>query len=125
MSNLIYIGLGGFIGSVSRFLLAGMTQRLAGDAWFPLGTLVVNVLGCFVIGLLGGLVEHRDLLNAELRLFLLVGVLGGFTTFSTFGYETLTLLREAQFFAAVGSVFLHVVLGLAAVWMGYSLSMMK
>ncbi len=82
---------------------------------------MVNVVGCFVIGVLGGLGDSRQLIGTELRLFLFIGILGGFTTFSAFGYETLALVREADASRAVLNVVLHVVAGLLAVWIGYGL----
>ena len=88
----------------------------------PAGTLTVNILGCLFIGLLGGLSESRNLLSQEARALLLIGVLGGFTTFSTFGYETVQLLRDGQSLAAFSNIGLQVCLGLAAVWIGYSIS---
>jgi CrcB protein len=88
----------------------------------PWGTLVVNVAGCFAIGLLGGLADTRGVLTASARLFLLIGVLGGFTTFSTFGYETLGLLREQALARAFLNVGLQLALGLGAAWAGLALS---
>lgn len=121
MTQIVLVGLGGMIGSVSRFLLSGFVQRLSPILGFPLGTLVVNVVGCFLIGLLIGLTETRQLFGPEIRLFLFIGVLGGFTTFSTFGYETFALLRDAESPQAIISVGLHLFLGLGAVWVGDTL----
>src|SRR6187401_821426 len=95
---------------------------MAPSATFPLGTLAVNVLGCFAIGVLGGVADARHLLSAELRLLLAVGVLGGFTTFSSFAYETHALARDAEPWRAVANVAASVVLGLAACWAGYALA---
>ena len=122
MNNLLAIGLGGFLGAAGRYLLAGGIHRLMKTSWYPVGTLGVNVLGCLLIGFLSGLAEQREIFSPAARLFLLVGFLGGFTTFSTFGYETFGLLREGQFLAAGANVFLQVILGLAAVFGGYLLS---
>lgn len=113
--------MGGFLGSVGRFFLSGLVHRLIPHLSFPLGTLAVNVLGCFLIGLLYGLADSRQFFGDEVRLFLVIGVLGGFTTFSTFGYESLTLFRDAEITWALFSVLLHLVVGLGAVWMGDSL----
>ena len=118
VSQIILVGIGGFIGSVFRFLLSGFVHRLVPLSEFPFGTLAVNVLGCLLIGLLNGLAETRQIIGPELRLLLMIGMLGGFTTFSAFGYETLALIRDAEVFRAVGNVFLQVFFGLVAVWMG-------
>ena len=121
MTQIVLVGLGGMIGSVSRFLLSGFVQRLNPILGFPFGTLVVNIVGCFLIGLLNGLADTRQLFGDELRLFLFIGVLGGFTTYSTFGYETFSLLRDAEYPQAILSVILHLILGLGAVWIGDTL----
>ena len=116
--QIFLVGLGGFIGSVFRFLLSGFVYRMVPFAEFPLGTLAVNVLGCLLIGVLNGVAETRQVLGPELRLFLMIGTLGGFTTFSTFGYETLALIRDAALLQAMGNVIAQVVFGLIAVWLG-------
>ena len=113
--------MGGFLGSVGRFFLSGLVHRIIPHLSFPLGTLTVNVVGCFLVGLLYGLADTRQLLGDEVRLFLVIGVFGGFTTFSTFSYETLTLLQDAEFTWAVLSVLMHLIAGLAAVWIGDSI----
>lgn len=122
MARLLLVGLGGFLGSVSRYLLGGLVQRAAPGLLFPIGTLAVNILGCLVIGFLAGLAETRGVFTPEARVFLMIGVLGGFTTFSTFGYETFQLLRDVQIGAAAVNVGLQVALGLLAVWSGHVLA---
>jgi CrcB protein len=122
MTQLLLVGAGGFIGSILRYAVSGLAYRLLPAATFPLGTLVVNVAGCFLIGYGSGLADTRQMFSAQTRVFLFIGLLGGFTTFSTFGYETLALARSSQEARALVNVALHVVLGLAAVWLGYSLS---
>ena len=116
--QIILVGIGGFSGAVFRFLLSGFVHRLVPLSEFPFGTLAVNVVGCLLIGLLNGLAETRQVIGPELRLFLMIGMLGGFTTFSAFGYETLELIRDAEVVRAMGNVFLQVLLGLVAVWLG-------
>jgi fluoride exporter len=112
-------GCGGFVGSAARFALGGLAQRAFPMSTFPWGTLAVNVLGCFVIGILGGLMELRQVLGPGQRIFLMIGVLGGFTTFSTFAYETLGLLHGSELPRALANAGAHLLLGLAAVWIGY------
>src|ERR1044072_5450644 len=103
MNHVLIVGIGGFLGSVLRYWLSAFVQRWAQEA-FPLGTLVVNLLGCFVIGAVMSLAEYREAFSPEWRLFLTIGLLGGFTTYSTFGYETFALLRGNQALLALGSV---------------------
>lgn len=124
MRNLVLVGLGGFLGSSLRYLASGWLQRLADKNLFALGTLGVNVLGCLVLGFLGGYSDRLGPLSQETRLFLCVGALGGFTTFSTFGYETMSMLRDGHMLHAIGNVGVSVVAGLFAVWLGYSMSSM-
>jgi len=119
--ELLLVGSGGFVGSVCRYALSGAVHRLVPLAVMPLGTLAVNAVGCGVIGFLAGLSESRQLIGPDLRLFLFLGVLGGFTTFSTFGYETLALARGGEHFRAAGNVLLTLALCLVAVWLGHAL----
>jgi CrcB protein len=120
--NASLVGAGGFVGAIFRYGLSGFVQRSAAFGAFPYGTLVVNMLGCLLIGITVGFIESRQMVSPEIRSFILVGVLGGFTTYSTFGLETFALLRDADFLRATANVAIHVVLGLALVWMGYSLA---
>ena len=121
MKQALVVGLGGFIGSVGRYKLGGMILHHS-TAWrFPLSTFVVNVVGCFVIGALAALVEHRDLFSPDTRLFLFTGLLGGFTTFSAFGYEGIFLLRRGEIGIALAYAGLSVVCGFAAVWLAFEL----
>ncbi len=105
--------------------LSGLVHRQAPLTTFPYGTLVVNLLGCLVIGVLAGLVESRQLFGPEFRRFALIGLLGGFTTYSTFGYETFAMIRGAEYLRAVANVGMQVVLGLALVGVGYTLIMSR
>ncbi len=120
--HLFYIGLGGLLGSIGRFLVAGLMNRLNPAMAFPVGTFSVNIIGCFLIGLLYGLAETRSLFTSETRLFLFIGVLGGFTTYSTFAIESLLLLKEGDILKAALNILLHVIFGLVAVWAGDTLS---
>ena len=120
--NALLVGSGGFAGAVLRYAIGGAVHRQFPLAVFPYGTLVVNLLGCLLIGALVGLADSRQLFPAELRAFVFIGVLGGFTTFSTFGYETFELVRNGDPLRAAFSVGLQVILGLALVWWGYALT---
>ena len=111
------VGCGGFIGAVVRYLVSLGTQRLLGTPLYA--TLVVNVAGCLLIGFLGGLAEERQYFSPQLRLFLFVGILGGFTTFSSVAYETATILRAGQVPAALVHIGLQLLLGIPAVFVGY------
>ncbi len=119
LATLLLVGLGGFAGSILRYGAGEWLQRLLGDSAFPFGTLFVNAAGCLTIGILAGLSESRDLLTEDARNFLYVGVLGGFTTFSAFGYQTLTLMRDGHTAMALANVGLQLALGLSAAAGGY------
>jgi CrcB protein len=118
MKAVALVFLGGGIGASLRHLLGGAVQALARSATFPWGTFAVNVSGCFVIGLLAQLSESRGVPSGGTRTFLFVGVLGGYTTFSSFGNETLNLLRGGEALAAAGNAGGQLVLGLLAVALG-------
>jgi CrcB protein len=118
VSKLFLIGLGGATGSILRYLVSGFVQDIAKSAAFPYGTLAVNLVGCWIIGFLSHLVDTRGVLTAEARALVIVGFLGGFTTFSAFGNETMNLLRDGENGPALANVGAHLVLGLGAVWLG-------
>jgi len=122
MRNTFLVGVGGFIGSILRYLISGYVQQFTPSAAFPYGTLVVNLAGCLIIGFLSQLAEVHGLFAAETRVFIFIGVLGGFTTFSTFGNETINLLREGENIPAFFNLIAHIILGLAAVWTGRTLA---
>lgn len=124
LAQALLVGAGGFVGSTLRYALGGLVHRLVPFASFPWGTLTVNLLGCLVIGLVTGTGEARQALGPEVRLFLMIGLLGGFTTFSTFGQETFSLARDREMVKALVNVFCHLALGLGAVWLGHALSRM-
>jgi CrcB protein len=117
MHKLAWIMLMGGVGSVARYLVGGWVQRSTGKL-FPLGTLVVNVVGCLLIGILAAAFGAR-LIREEHRMALMVGFLGGFTTFSSFGLETFNLLNDGEIGWAVLNIGASVVAGLIAVWIGY------
>ncbi len=118
MVNILLIGVGGFIGSVLRYLVSGYVQQVSKGTGFPYGTLTVNVVGCFVIGFLAQLAESRGIFTTELRLFVFVGLLGGFTTFSSFGNETFNLARDGQMLGALANIGANMIVGLLAVVVG-------
>ena len=111
------VGAGGFLGASLRYLVGALVSRNV-PTLFPLATFVINVSGCFGIGFLAVLAEERWAMGPEARLFWTAGVLGGYTTFSTFGYETLTLARDGSYALAAVNVMGQVALGLLAVWAG-------
>jgi len=118
VTNILLVGAGGFIGSVMRYLLSGYVQQSATRLDFPFGTLAVNLTGCFVIGLLAQFGEKYGTFSNESRAFLFMGVLGGFTTFSSFGNDTVNLFRQDFMMNAFANVGANVILGLLAVWLG-------
>jgi fluoride exporter len=122
MTKILLIGTGGFIGSVLRYMVSGLAQTLSQSIAFPYGTLAVNVLGCLCIGFISELADSRALISAEIRVFLVVGILGGFTTFSAFGNETMNLIRDGETALALMNIGAQVLLSLGAVWLGYTLA---
>ena len=121
MKALLLVATGGALGSVTRYLLSGWILHHAAAARFPWGTFTVNVVGCLAAGLLAGLALRGDTLGADARAFLFAGVLGGFTTFSAFGLETVALLRKGEVAIAALNVFGSVAVALLALWLGMSL----
>ena len=117
MNRTLLVALGGLVGSVARYWLAGWVQSAHGSQ-FPFGTLVVNVLGSFAIGALMTLSLERGMISPEVRLLLTTGFCGGFTTMSTFSYETLALLREGGTAGAMGNIGLTLALCMLATWLG-------
>lgn len=122
MLKIVIIGLGGCVGAVLRYLVAGGVHALAKTASFPVGTMTVNLTGCLLIGIGGGLMENRQFFSPEWRAFLFVGILGSFTTFSTFGLETFNLAKDGQWLASLSNMGISLVFGLAAVLAGHMLA---
>lgn len=119
MTILLWIGFGGFLGTILRYLAGvGVTRWLA-PSTYPWGTFLVNLLGCLVIGMVAALVEVGRLQDDRIRLFVMVGILGGFTTFSAFGLETWRLLRDGHDALALFNAGAQVILGLFGVWLGF------
>ena len=121
-SHLLLIGFGGFLGAILRFLLGSTVQSWLNPTQFPYGTLTVNLIGCFLMGFLAYLATTHGLLSQELKHLLLIGFLGSFTTYSTFGNDTLTLFQSNQTLFGFLYLGLHMLLGLGAVWLGQVLA---
>ena len=117
MGKVLLAGIGGFAGSALRFVVSGFVQNISGSIRFPYGTLAVNLIGCLVIGFLSQLAETRGFFSAEARTLIFIGVLGGFTTFSAFGNETINLWRDGESALASANIAAHLVLCLGAVWL--------
>jgi fluoride exporter len=118
MRSILYVGAGSFIGGILRYLLSTWVYKILGNPVFPYGTLAVNSVGCFAIGFLAGLAETRSIFTVDDRLFIFVGILGGFTTFSSVALETLWLTRGTQGLAALINIGLQLFFGMVAVWVG-------
>ena len=121
LQEALLVFFGGGLGSIARWLVGVAIHSGLAVSAFPLATLIVNLAGCFAIGVLGGLFETRQAFGPEARLFLMVGFLGGFTTFSSFAYETIALARDAEFLRAGINVLGQTLFGLAGAWLGYAL----
>ncbi len=126
MLKVLSIAVGGAFGSLLRYFFQGWVQRSTGDwvarlagATFPIGTLAVNAVACLAIGLLSGLFAGPHLIREEYRIGLTIGVLGGFSTFSTFGFESFNLANDGEFGLALLNILLSCGIGLVAVWIGY------
>jgi CrcB protein len=121
MSKTILIGIAGLIGTLSRYWLSGFVARQSGET-FPWGTLVVNIVGCLIAGAVFQMTEERALFNPTFRTVIVIGLLGGFTTFSSYGLQTFTLLKDGAFGLATLNLLVSNVLGVFMVWAGYGLA---
>ena len=117
MLKFIYVGLGGLLGAMGRYAISEYVQRLF-NTTFPAGTLAVNVLGCFLLGVFMHLIQSQGFFSAHTRIFVTVGLLGAATTFSTFGHETIGLIDSGRNWLALLNVMGNVILGFSAVWLG-------
>lgn len=118
MQVVLLVGLGGFLGAVLRYGLSGATQTLLRSFQFPVGTLLVNVTGSFVLVFLAFAADSLGIFGPSFRSFIFIGLLGAFTTFSTFSLETASLFIDGQSILAIGNILLNVGLCLAAAWLG-------
>lgn len=125
MRAILLVALGGAIGSVARFKISGWILHHTIDWRFPAGTFAVNVIGCLAAGILAGLAEKFDFFTPDVRILLFTGLLGGFTTFSAFGLETMFLLQRREIWIAAANVFVSVAAGLLALWIGMGLAGLK
>lgn len=121
MKILLIVGLGGFCGAAARYQVSVWFQHFTAEGGFPLATLTVNILGCLLVGLIGGLAEGGQV-GHNLRFFLITGILGGFTTFSAFGFETLHMIRRGLTGPALLYISLSLIGGVMAAWGGFALS---
>jgi CrcB protein len=121
MQRVLFVGVAGLVGTLARYWLSGWLDTTVGGT-FPIGTLVVNLVGCFLAGFLFHALTEKYLVDPVLRVTVLVGFLGGFTTFSSYGIQSITLLRDREFFLAVLNIAASNLGGLTMVWLGYSLS---
>lgn len=121
MTEIILVAVGGGIGAATRYLISSWATERLGAA-FPYGTLIVNVAGCFIIGLFMTMATERLIVSPYWRLFITVGFLGGLTTFSSFSYETFKLMGNADFSMAAGNIFFNLVLSFLATWTGIAVA---
>lgn len=116
--NVLLVAIGGAIGASARYLLGGLVHEFT-RADFPYGTFVVNMVGCMLFGAVAGVADERFVVGPATRTFLLIGVLGGFTTFSSYTFETFGLLRDEEYLRALVNAGGQVVIGLLGLWVGY------
>lgn len=123
MKDIVIVGLGGFIGAVSRYKLGGIVLHHTVNHKFPFSTFVVNLIGCFLIGILAGLAEKHHLINPQLKLLLITGLLGGFTTFSSFSLESIYLIKRGEILIALTYGVLSLVFGVLFAYFGDMLAL--
>jgi CrcB protein len=120
LRTILIVGTGGFIGSVMRYLVQFYVEKVMSST-FPMGTLIANVAGSFIIGMVFAIAEKGNLMSSEWRIFLTVGICGGFTTFSAFAYNNFTMIKENSFGQLLYNIGGNLFLGVLAVYLGYIL----
>jgi len=118
MMKLLLIGIGGFAGALLRYGISGLVQNVSSAVAFPYGTLVVNLIGCLLVGGLSQVVESQGVISPELQSFMFIGFLGAFTTFATFGNDSFVLLSQGKSHLTLVNVGFHLILGIGSVWVG-------
>lgn len=118
MKDILIVGFGGFLGAVSRYKLGGIILHNTVNHRFPYSTFTINLIGCLLIGFLAGLAERHHLINPQIKLLLITGILGGFTTFSSFSLESIFLIKRGEFFIALLYGVLSLILGVTLAYFG-------
>jgi len=115
MVKLLIVGTGGFVGAIARYLLSSMVQRYFTN-YQHLGTIAVNILGCFLLGMFMYLVQNKAMFGGNVKLLISIGLIGALTTYSTFAFETYELITDQRIYAAAFNILIHLLIGLTAVW---------
>lgn len=118
MKDIIIVGLGGFLGAISRYKIGGLILHHTVNHKFPFSTFFINLIGCFLIGILAGMAEKHHLINPQIKLLLITGLLGGFTTFSSFSLESIYLIKRGEFLIALLYGVSSLVLGILLAYLG-------
>ncbi len=121
MLKILIIGCGGFLGAISRYLIDALVANIATTTLFPFGIFTVNFIGCILFGVVVALAEFKQIISPEIKLFLLVGFLGGLTTFSSYSYDSFFLMRHHQYFVMFLNIVVQTGFGLFGVWGGYKI----
>lgn len=115
---MLFIGMGGFIGAISRYMISSQVQQLNKGIFFPWGTVSVNLLGCLMIGILIQLNESFYTFSPEIKNFIFIGILGALTTYSTFSNDTMNLILDQRYMTSMVYILIHIIIGLLALFSG-------